>query len=718
MTSRLIEEKFPVYEVSKLAIPERSSYKPIYQISKWFARRSSATFRAILLGSILPSSDDLMKCFYDEHNFSDLTVIDPFMGGGTTIIEGLRLGLNCIGIDINPVAWFITKTEAELVDLGKLKKWMLNCEEKVKMQIKKWYLTTCPICNQNADIIYVHWVKLVQCDSCERQIPLFRNYLVASKGKNSSILCPSCNTIFEHSGSIPHQIICLKCQFEFNPLKGNRVGRNTCTCTNCGNTTNILGSLKKNQEILKNRLYAIEGFCLNCANKNDPDSPLLSSRFKFIKGASKADLNLYNKAEDHWRRFSGKFLWPQESIPIGAATRTLHNHNYKKWIQMFNGRQKLALTIIFDYIHKIPSVTFQEMFMAAFINLLNHNNVFTRYSPRGQKVEGIFARHDFHPLSTFAENNVWGTRYGRGTWKKCLNRLLKGKEYNLKPYNYNRFHLSEGKQRIEKVFSGIIDGRADFEVIEPFPSTEKNLLLLCQDSENLHEFPLSVDLIISDPPYADNVNYSELSDFFYVWLRLVLKDRYEFFSAKESPKDAEAIKTENRPIDYYDKLVGIFKTTKTKLKSDGLLIFTFHHSEEQTWFRLADVISRAGFQVIRAYPIPSEARNVLNIQKKKTIAFDLIIVCRRKEKKKLSVISLEKFMEKFKDQYKTLLEVYIDRSITVKDYDYMAFYFGVLFELSAHFQVTTRSGKTLSQNEIWDSCHDLMAPPCQLATRD
>ena len=82
MSSRLIEQTFPIREISELAIPERSSYKPIYQISKWFARRSSSTFRALLLGALLPPSADLMANFYSDHDFSDVTVIDPFVGGG------------------------------------------------------------------------------------------------------------------------------------------------------------------------------------------------------------------------------------------------------------------------------------------------------------------------------------------------------------------------------------------------------------------------------------------------------------------------------------------------------------------------------------------------------------------------------------------------------------------------------------------------------------
>ncbi|MFX0124208.1 MAG: DNA methyltransferase [Candidatus Hodarchaeota archaeon] len=713
MSSRLIEQTFPIQEVSKLAIPERSSYKPIYQISKWFARRSSSTFRALLLGALLPASEDLMANFYSNHDFSDITVIDPFVGGGTTVIESLRLGLNCIGIDINPVAWFITKTEAELVNLEELEKWIRDCEEKIKSQIKKWYVTECPICNHQADIIYAHWVKLVPCENCSKQISLFRDFLVAVKGKNTSIFCPSCTTVFNHLGSIRTIICCPQCQFEFNPLMGNRIGRNNCKCPICGDTTNILDAQKKNQQILESKLYAIEGYCANCANADSQDSPLKTTRYKFIKGISKTDLDLFNQAKDQWIRSSAKFPCPRESIPFGVATKTLHNHNYNEWVNLFNERQLLALTMILRYIHQIPDIRYQEMFLASFINLLNHNNVFTRYSPKGQKVEGIFSRHDFHPLSTYAENNVWGTKYGRGTWKKCLIRLLKGKEYNFAPYNYQYVLSSTGKIVKKKFFSGKIDGKTICEYPKKFPSIENNLLLLCQDSEDLKDLPLSIDLIISDPPYGDNVNYSELSDFFYVWLRLILKDRYKWFKAKETPKDAEAIISPDRLLNYYDKLVEIFAATKSKLKPDGLLVFTFHHSNKQIWLKLADVIVRSGFQVIKTYTIPSEARNVLNIQKKKAIAFDLIVVCRTNIQKPYQSISLDEFQRIFKKQYQERFETFRKADIVVKDYDHLAMYFGILLEMHSQFQAVSPSGDILAQNEVWESCYDIIAPSSQ-----
>jgi adenine-specific DNA methylase len=120
---RAIEVGFPIVEINRLAVPKRNSFKPIYQMHKWFARRASCVFRAILLGTLKPAigSDgtptDLMEEFYKDHTRDPDTVgkaiLDPFMGGGTTVVEALRLGCKVLGIDLNPLAWFIVKTEVE-----------------------------------------------------------------------------------------------------------------------------------------------------------------------------------------------------------------------------------------------------------------------------------------------------------------------------------------------------------------------------------------------------------------------------------------------------------------------------------------------------------------------------------------------------------------------------------------------------------------------------
>src|SRR4030042_736884 len=124
-SKRAIEEYFPIVEINRLAVPERNAFKPIYKMHKWFARRASSVFRAILLGATKPAGTDIMEDFYKDHtndpDTKDKVILDPFMGGGTTVVEALRLGCKVIGIDLNPVAWFIVKTEVEPVDLDALR---------------------------------------------------------------------------------------------------------------------------------------------------------------------------------------------------------------------------------------------------------------------------------------------------------------------------------------------------------------------------------------------------------------------------------------------------------------------------------------------------------------------------------------------------------------------------------------------------------------------
>src|SRR5207245_1062963 len=94
---RAIEVGFPIVEINRLAVFECNSFKLIYQMHKWFARRVSCVFRAILLGTLklavqpdgIPT--DLMEEFYKDHSndidTKDRVILDLFMGGGTTVVE-------------------------------------------------------------------------------------------------------------------------------------------------------------------------------------------------------------------------------------------------------------------------------------------------------------------------------------------------------------------------------------------------------------------------------------------------------------------------------------------------------------------------------------------------------------------------------------------------------------------------------------------------------
>ena len=127
---RAIEESFPIIDINRLAVPERNAFKPIYQMHKSFAPRASCVFRAILLGALKPTkkpdgtTTEIMQEFYKDHTDDPDTkgkvILDPFMGGGTTVVEALRLGCEVIGIDLNPVAWLVVKNAVEPIDLSEL----------------------------------------------------------------------------------------------------------------------------------------------------------------------------------------------------------------------------------------------------------------------------------------------------------------------------------------------------------------------------------------------------------------------------------------------------------------------------------------------------------------------------------------------------------------------------------------------------------------------
>lgn len=150
-----LEVDFPILPVNQVAIIEGNSSKPIYQMSKWWARRRSSVFRSVLIAAASKAPDDRSQAaklvwdnYYANHQkkgaFKHLKVADIFMGGGTTIVEGSRLGMQMIGNDLNPIAWFVVKQEMADVNLDEVKVLLADIEAEVKPQIMPFYACDGP----------------------------------------------------------------------------------------------------------------------------------------------------------------------------------------------------------------------------------------------------------------------------------------------------------------------------------------------------------------------------------------------------------------------------------------------------------------------------------------------------------------------------------------------------------------------------------------------
>ncbi len=150
-----LEVDFPIVPINEIAQIEGNAGKPIYQMSKWWARRRSSVFRAMLLAAATKAPEDeseaaslIWNAYYGNHQknpaFQKLKVAESFMGGGTTLVEGSRLGMQLFGCDLNPVAWFVVKNEITPVDLDEVKRLLAEIEEEVKPYVMPYFACDGP----------------------------------------------------------------------------------------------------------------------------------------------------------------------------------------------------------------------------------------------------------------------------------------------------------------------------------------------------------------------------------------------------------------------------------------------------------------------------------------------------------------------------------------------------------------------------------------------
>ncbi len=611
-----IEKDLPIELLNPVAMSEGNSKKPVYQMHKWWARRLGSVFRMITLAAFSERSEsatNIWDKFCQGYDLRGKIVLDPFMGGGTTVVEALRLGCKVVGVDINPVAWFVTKKEVEPADLAKLDVAFKELEQTAGDRIRRYYLTTCPR-HHTSEVMYYFWVKTADCPTCHKKVRIFPNFELSRRDNVSVFFCSRCLQIIETSKYSRHTR-CHECNNIFDPRRGVS-RRGSFTCPSCHTEQRVLNIVQQKGAALEFELHALEGYCQICG--------------RFFKRVDEDDLKLWRQAKAEFELKANSLLFPRQAIPAeGRSDPRPINHGYAYFYQMFNQRQLLCLSILLEHILKIPDPNIRELMLIAFSDSLDANNMFCKYEVGWHKVSVFFGLHAFHPIERPAENNVWGTAFGRGTFAKCFEKMRRAKAFCQSPYERL---LAAGGRRYSR--------RTGHERIEGYPvrnyeelvGTDHGVLLRCQSSEDLSFIPdKSVDAVITDPPYFDNVQYSELADFFYVWLRLGLKDVYDWFKPELSGRGSEIVKNDKlgKTMEFFNQgLKRVFTECHRVLRDDGLLIFTFHHNKVWAWEGIARLLLESGFYITSTPVVRSEGKSGFH-SSKGNIRYDLIIVCRK-----------------------------------------------------------------------------------------
>jgi len=615
----MIERNFDVPFIARLALREKQiqqNYRPIIAVHKWFARRPGTLFRGLLLSEFAPAP--LVNSFYESHSIKDVRIGDPFMGGGTPLLEANRMGCEVVGFDINPMAYWIVKEEIEHIDLDAYRQAAEALRSHLEAEIGPWYRSRCARCGSSAARVkYFLWVKVQACRGCGQKIDLFPGYLLAEDRRHPKnvFVCPGCGELVE-SSSRNQPGDCPSCGSPVPSIGPAR--RANFTCPSCSMENRYPSPEAGPPE---HRLFAIEYFCPECKPGHQG---------RFFKKPDGCDVEAAEEAQRRWENMRPRFV-PDDDIPAGDETNRLHRWGYFKYRQMFNARQLVALELSCREIAKQSDRRLRNALATNLSDLLRYQNMLCRYDPMALKSLDIFSVHGFPVGLVQCESNILGittgatgVNVGSGGWSNIAGKYLKAKAYCDSPFEIRH----EGRRKITVSIRGEWIGEHSNAVPR---AADRKVSLACRNAARAVLPAASLDAVLTDPPYFGNVQYAELMDFCYVWLRALLGSDESAF-APESTRNTEEL-TGNQSMgrgleEFASGLSAVFQNMTRALKPGGPLAFTYHHNTIEAYLAAAVAILDAGLVCSASLPCPAEMGASIHISGTGSSIVDTVFVCR------------------------------------------------------------------------------------------
>jgi len=609
--NNLIENDFPFPLLSLIAEREswrKEIYRPVYYLHKWWARRLGSVFRGIILGACLDSSEDFWHNFYSKKVFNEKIVFDPFMGSAVTVGEALKLGCRAIGRDINPVPYLSSKAALSKYSMTEVLSTFRKLEEDIAPKLLSYFDTRTKE-GEKAIVLYYFLVKIVSCPKCNGEIDLFTTRIfsknaVPRKDPSARSVCPGCGeinfTTFDSTS-----VKCPNCDLIYDPRQGNIKGQ-FVNCNHCQSNFRLIDRMAQLENPLNFRRYA--------------KLILTPGGRKKYEALNSFDKEIEAIVSDEFSDILGSI--PCETVAPGYNTNQILKHNYKYWHQLFTDRQIVCIKLLVDEIKTINDESLRVLFACLLSGTLEFNNIFTSFKGEGTgAVRHMFANHILKPEMMPLEANLWGTKKSSGAFSCLFNsRVERALSYKSDP-----FELRLNGSKSTKVHN--INIPLSYSIADDFHSFSldmETVYLSSGDSSSTDLPDKSVDLVVTDPPFFDNVHYSELADFFYYWLNQIID-----LSSKKTTRSLAEVQDTSAEL-FTAKLTSVFAESRRVLRSDGLFIFTYHHSRHEGWTAVHRAIRHAGFACVQSYPIKAEMSVSMPLQQAKSpIHLDLIVVCRK-----------------------------------------------------------------------------------------
>ena len=577
------------------------------------ARQEIALSVARSRGEVAPTEKDAVLAYLND---VAKPVYDPFSGGGSIPLEAQRLGLRAIGTDLNPIAVLITKSLIELprnfrnrppvnpaadpmgFSSGRSKKaWRgaaglandiryygRQMQSLARERIGHLYPKV-----EGTTVIAWLWARTVLCSNpaCGTQMPLMRTFQASKKSGNQHWIRP---VIDNEAKSISFIV---QRNDEGVPQTGT-VNRNGATCLICGSSMPLSDVRKRARDgKMGEQMTAIvaEG-----------------NRQRLFFSLTQEHIQTALSAEPAWR--------PMQTMPDTPTLVSGRGFGITHWHQLFTKRQLTALTTFSDLLSEMNILMKQDgadteyansvcTYLALIIGrIADSNSKFSTWQNVGDFVAHVFARQAIPMVWDFAEANPFSS--STQNWMAQVEWVAKVVENLPADVNEGKVHQADASTTVHADYGPII---------------------------------------VTDPPYYDNIDYADLSDYFYVWLRPLLRDIYpSLFAGMLTPKGEEMTAIPSRfsnPRERFEELLSrTLRLIKEKCSPEfpSSIFYAYKQQQEERdgrtstgWETMLTALVSSGFRIIGTWPMRTERAARSNALAANALASSVVLVCRPRD---------------------------------------------------------------------------------------
>ncbi len=684
---RLIEHWLPIAALGEESVRERRSMTalpPTYYLHVWWARRPLVASRAAVLASLLPADADRAKFNHalgihgdpvrtrrlidrartteedlglnpygyerafrycpsieDQSLYAEgeswtrgtkPLVLDPTAGGGSIPFEAARLGCTVLANDLNPVAALIEKATIEYPlrhGLALVEEFRRISDAFIARALPK-FEGVFPSEPPGTQILGYLWARTVRCPYCDGLVPLSPNWRLAPEGTGVQ-LEPRLGSGPGDTGRVCDFAVVLSAkEHSAGTVAG---GDGTCPFPDCRRV--IEGYEIKRQAqagSMGEQLFAV-------VFKRRVETHTRTGRrgrdrwergYRAPRPEDDNSAAIRARLDEKMPEWETLDMIPGERFPEQTNDDRPIQYGMPYWRDLFSPRQLLGhgtgVEVYRELLKAEECRTLSDLTRVAFIylalsldKLRDYNSRMSVWHSKRGVITNTFSQHDYSFKWSYAE--MAPLDVGKGyNWvveqtQKCIEEL------------------------VELVGAHAAPGNLLSRSVEP--NAPPPLTITCKPGDALdHVADASVDVVVMDPPYYDNVMYAELSDFFYVWLKRTAGYVVpELFTRHLTDKDNEAVANPAQFAGqpgakalagraYQERMARIFSECRRVLKPDGIMTLMFTHKATGAWDALTTGLMEAGFSVSASWPVNTEAEGSLHIKNKSAANSTIFLVCR------------------------------------------------------------------------------------------